>query len=195
MRICLLGWGVNMLLGLSRRQSMVMVITIGLYLRALAFVGTNDVYNYRSLILGVLFITAAIVDLMTYRLPDIFTVGGALLALILPGGNIIDSIKGGLAGLSIITCIAIASRGGIGGGDIKLSLALGIFLGWPSILLALVLSFWSGGCIGLILILTKIKTRTDPIPFGPFLVMGTLATQLWGQELIRWYLTAVWGLY
>jgi len=46
--------------------------------------------------------------------------------------------------------------------------------------------------MGLILILARVKKRTDPIPFGPFLALGTLVARLWGQELVKWYLTVMW---
>jgi len=35
----------------------------------------------------------------------------------------------------------------------------------------------------------KIKTRKDPIPFGPFIVLGFFITVLWGRDIINWYFT------
>lgn len=169
-----------------------LVSATGLYFSAVLLTVHNKVSIWRHLILGFIFILSATVDIATYTLPDSLTLGGALLGLLLPGSKFISSIKGGFVGLGIMAFIAGISRGGMGGGDVKLALAMGTFLGWPLVLPALVLSFCLGGSIGIILLLTKIKRRTDPIPFAPCLAVGTLVTSLWGQELVQWYLTTIW---
>jgi len=37
-------------------------------------------------------------------------------------------------------------------------------------------------------ILLKIKERKEAIPFGPFLSLATIATLLWGSDILNWYL-------
>ncbi len=173
-------------------QLVAVVLCLGLYHLALDLTGSDNACLCRALILGFVFIAAAFIDMATYTLPNLLTLGGAVLGLLLPGGDFIDSAKGGLAAATIMGSIAAISRGGIGGGDIKLALAMGTFLGWPLVVPALGLSFCFGGSMGLILILARVKKRTDPIPFGPFLALGTLVARLWGQELVKWYLTVMW---
>jgi leader peptidase (prepilin peptidase)/N-methyltransferase len=76
----------------------------------------------------------------------------------------------------------------MGGGDIKLMGAMGAFLGLRAAVLALLISFILGGIIGLLLIVFKIKSRKDYIPFGPFLALGTIIAMLFYDEIIIWYL-------
>ncbi|HHV56657.1 MAG TPA: prepilin peptidase [Firmicutes bacterium] len=146
----------------------------------------------RTLALGSLFIAASLIDLDTLVLPDAFTLGGAALALLLPPGPRPAYLLGALAGCALLLFIAWASRGGMGGGDVKLGLALGAFLGWPNVLPALFLAFFLGAAAGIGLILAKKKRRSDAVPFGPFLVAGGLGAALWGTELLELYFRYGW---
>ena len=65
---------------------------------------------------------------------------------------------------------------------------IGAFLGWKYIIISLFLGFFLGALIGIILIVTKIKKREDVIPFGPFIILGSFITLLWGGQIISWYL-------
>ena len=85
--------------------------------------------------------------------------------------------------------IILISKGKwMGLGDVKLAFLMGLFLGFPKILLGLILAFWSGAIIGIITIILKKKKLSAEIPFAPFLVFGTLVSFFWGQEVINWYL-------
>jgi len=101
---------------------------------------------------------------------------------------------GGLAvGAVFFILIFILSKGGMGGGDIKLIGVLGFILGMPLIFLNMFLSFVLGGIISIFLLIFKIKKRKDPIAFGPFLIIGFLISLFWGYEIIYWYLYKVLG--
>lgn len=65
----------------------------------------------------------------------------------------------------IFLIILIVSKGGMGGGDVKLIGALGFILGVPKVFLNIFLSFLIGGIISIFLLVFKIKGRKDPIPF------------------------------
>ncbi len=65
---------------------------------------------------------------------------------------------------------------GMGGGDIKMSFVLGLFLGFPLIVVALYLAFLIGAIIAVFLIILKKKKFGSSIPFGPLLIIGTLFT-------------------
>ena len=85
--------------------------------------------------------------------------------------------------------IVLASRGKwMGVGDIKLAFLMGLILGWPNILVALFFAFFSGATIGVGLVLAQRKSFKSEVPFGPFLVAGTLVAMFYGQALINWYL-------
>lgn len=83
--------------------------------------------------------------------------------------------------------VAIISKGGMGGGDIKLMAAAGIFLGWKGILLALVSGSLVGAIVSIILMIAGKKSRKDMIPFGPFLCMGILFAALFAPQVLDWY--------
>ena len=81
---------------------------------------------------------------------------------------------------------------GIGGGDIKLMAAAGLFAGWKLILLSLFLGSLFGLFYAIVLWLFKQKiSRKTAIPFGPFLSLGILTSILAGNQLILWYLSLV----
>ncbi len=85
----------------------------------------------------------------------------------------------------------------MGFGDCKLAILLGLVLGFPKILLGLFLSFLFGAIIGVWLILLNpspghLKTELkNQIPFAPFLVIGTFAAMIWGQNIINWYVRLI----
>jgi len=95
---------------------------------------------------------------------------------------------GGLAGGVLLLLLAIISRGGMGGGDVKFAAALGFWLGWPYTLLALFAGFLIGGVVSSLLLLLRIKKRKDYIPFGPFIAIGAFITWFYGQVAVIWYL-------
>ncbi|MBU2539796.1 prepilin peptidase [Patescibacteria group bacterium] len=76
----------------------------------------------------------------------------------------------------------------IGFGDVKLAILMGFFLGFNNVLVALFLAFLFGGIIGIGLIIFGKKTAKSEVPFGPFLVFGTLLALFFGENLINWYL-------
>ncbi|RXT14715.1 A24 family peptidase [Ammoniphilus sp. CFH 90114] len=104
-----------------------------------------------------------------------------------------DYLLGILAGGGLLLLIALVSRGGMGGGDIKLMAVVGMAIGWKLTLLSFFIASLIGGIVGFILLVTKKVKRKDPIPFGPFLALGTLIAYFWGVELIQAYLFFILG--
>jgi len=102
--------------------------------------------------------------------------------------SLLDMLMGLLAGGGLLLVIAIASRGGMGGGDIKFAAALGLWLGWKFTLLTLFIAFLLGGVGGVIVLALKLKGRKDYIPFGPFIAAGAFVSLLYGIDLIKWYI-------
>src|SRR3989344_2510798 len=86
--------------------------------------------------------------------------------------------------------IFLVSRGTwMGFGDVKLALFMGLFLGWPNVLVALFVAFTLGAAVGVALILLKKKGLRSQVPFGPFLIGGTFAALFFGEAIAHWYLT------
>jgi leader peptidase (prepilin peptidase) / N-methyltransferase len=100
----------------------------------------------------------------------------------------LDSLIGIVVGGGIFFVIIVASRGGMGGGDMKLGAMLGAFLGWRLGLLAVLLGVLTGGGVAVCLLLLGRKGRKEAIPFGPFLALGGAIALLWGDKILGWYL-------
>jgi prepilin signal peptidase PulO-like enzyme (type II secretory pathway) len=75
----------------------------------------------------------------------------------------------------------------MGLGDVKLAALIGLVVGFPSILLALFLSFVVGGAVGAAGLLARRIGTKDALPFAPFLAMGGMVALLYGEEILRWY--------
>jgi len=102
------------------------------------------------------------------------------------------SILSALGTSIFFLAIFLISRGKwLGFGDVKLAFFMGLFLGFPDILVALFLAFLIGAMIGLGLIIFKKKGLKSEIPFGPFLITGTLIALFWGNQIINWYLNLI----
>jgi leader peptidase (prepilin peptidase)/N-methyltransferase len=98
------------------------------------------------------------------------------------------SLIGTASGFGLYYAVAVLSRGGMGGGDIKLMTMVGALTGWKSVLLTTFLGSLAGSVLGLVLMLFKGKGRKTKIPFGPFLALGAVLTLLFGQEIFEWYI-------
>ncbi len=121
-------------------------------------------------------------------MPAIIAIIG--LTIILKPTEIIQSISGGLIGGFFILLLALLWPGGMGGGDIKLSAFIGFFIGFL-IIEVLFLAFFIGALTGILMILTKKKSRKDLIPFGPFLSIAAFITLFWGQKIAQAYINLI----
>ena len=105
-----------------------------------------------------------------------------------PTLRIANALLGGAAGFVFMLIPYVASRGGMGAGDVWLAGFMGLVTGFPLVFIALLLGIVSGGLTAAALLITRVKKRRDAIPFGPFLAAATLVTILWGQHILDWYL-------
>jgi len=97
------------------------------------------------------------------------------------------SLGGAALGFTLFYAVAVLSRGGMGGGDIKFMAMSGAVTGWKGVLMTTFLGSLAGSAIGIFLVAARGKGRKAKIPFGPFLALGALLTLLFGQEIFRWY--------
>ena len=77
---------------------------------------------------------------------------------------------------------------GLGMGDVTLATFIGLAVGFPSAVVAVVLAVLLGGLVSTLLLVTRRVTLRTAIPYGPFLVVGGLVAIFWGQAIVRWYL-------
>ena len=102
--------------------------------------------------------------------------------------GIANAALGGAVGFVILFLIAIASRGGMGWGDVKLAALIGLATGFPLVFFSLIMGAILGGIVAVALMIAKKKTRRETIPFGPFLAVAAMITLLWGSNILNWYL-------
>jgi len=149
------------------------------------------------IILSSALIIIAFIDLNEQIVPDVISLPGIVIGFILsffvPYISFINSALGVFVGGGIILVIGLAGslifkKEAMGGGDVKLAAMIGAFLGWRYIIISLFLGFFLGALAGIFLIMAKIKSREDVVPFGPFIVLGSMITLLWGEKIITWYI-------
>lgn len=80
---------------------------------------------------------------------------------------------------------------GMGGGDFKLSIFIGLALGWPLALVAVFLGFLTGAIGSVMLILLGKKSFKQTVPFGPFLALGSLIALVYGDRILDLYLKSI----
>ncbi|HHX86763.1 MAG TPA: prepilin peptidase [Firmicutes bacterium] len=146
-----------------------------------------------------LLLAISLIDLEHQRIPNllvgvgmaagvIFRLWGMLVSgLRFPVGGWLDALWGLLASGGLMLIIFLASRGGMGGGDVKLAALLGFWLGFKGAVITMILGFVSGALLGVVLILLGLRRRRDLLPFAPFLNTGALITVFWGSALAEWY--------
>lgn len=166
-----------------------------LYIIIFHLYGTSVDFVFYSLIVSILIIISFI-DYHHQVIPDSLVVITLILSicykitifiLCKTPFNLLNSILGLLIGGGLFLIIALASRGGMGGGDIKLISVLGFILGFKKTLLNILLSFIIGAVFSLFLLLLKKKGKKDAIPFGPFINIAFIITLFFGDMIINWY--------
>lgn len=100
-----------------------------------------------------------------------------------------DSIIGATVAFLLLLIIAIVSKGGMGGGDIKLYTVIGFVLGLKPVLVAFFLANLIGTTYGLIGMTIGFFERKKPIPFGPFIAVGTLIVYFFDETILSWYIS------
>jgi len=145
-----------------------------------------------SLVYACLLTVIFVIDLENQLVLDKVIYPGMALALAFsffwPGLGVISSLEGGALGLVAMALPFVIYRRGMGMGDVKLGALVGLISGYPLVVIALLLSVITGGLVAATLLIFRIKKRTDPIPFAPFLATSAMVTLLWGQAICQWYL-------
>lgn len=154
------------------------------------------------LLVAILLFVIFLIDYRYLIIPDVpvFFLSGLVIfyriALVLSGiMQVNDLLWTIIATASVIVffwCLWFFTKGkGFGFGDIKLALPLGLLVGWPGITVWILSSFSLGAVIGIILLACRKAKFGQPIPFGPFLILGALISLIWGDRLIGWYVTLI----
>ncbi|GHF95290.1 prepilin peptidase [Deinococcus piscis] len=145
------------------------------------------------------------------RVPELLTLGGALLSLALGvnfGRDPLAMVSGALQGAGAAALIAglywwiqygfVQKQAGateaeedapfdpsaMGFGDVKLAGAIGAFLGVSGVLVSIGAAIFAGAILGVIQMAMKAENR---LKFGPYLAIGAVVAMLWGDSVVEWY--------
>jgi leader peptidase (prepilin peptidase)/N-methyltransferase len=150
-------------------------------------------------------VALAFIDLDHKRLPDVLTLPSypvALLLLLLPAAldgawdSYLRAVLAGVALLLLYGILWFVYPSGMGFGDVKLAGVLGIYLGWLSwglLVFGGFLGFLLGAVVGVALLVLGKATRKTGVPFGPFMLAGTVLAVLWGDSVVDWYTSLAFG--
>ncbi len=132
----------------------------------------------------VIFVT----DLKYRIIPDntlIFLVSLTLIYKILyfPEFLLSSFITGIVIFLFFLLLVIVTFGRGMGMGDVKYAFFMGFLLDYPKIAIAFYLSFLTGALLSLILVLNGRKSMKSTIAFGPFMVVATFISYIYGLQL------------
>lgn len=126
-----------------------------------------------------------VVDLKEEIIPDSMVLIGVIGVIGGIGGK---NMIAGLVAAGFFLLLWLITRGrGMGLGDVKLVFLLGLILGFPHMIIALYAAFLTGAAVGIILLVAGKKTLKSHLPFGPFLILGTLFAVLYGNQVVEWW--------
>ena len=191
---------------ISAQYPFVELITAGLFaLSAYAwnFDQTWMVASFITwLVILVGLVALAVYDAKTMILPDkiifklyLVAIAGLIIELLLgrPPADILQIAGSVFVSGGIFYILYQVSQGKwLGGGDVKLGLLIGLLL--PNALQAALMLFLAsilGTITSIFLSVNKKIERSSKIAFGPFLIIATIITVLYGPNIIDWYLNLI----
>jgi leader peptidase (prepilin peptidase)/N-methyltransferase len=138
-------------------------------------------------ILAILLLLTA-TDLEQRRLPhvllDPLIILAALFVPFNPGLGWRDALIGAVAAVAFLGLLGLIVRGGVARGDLLLIAPLGLVLGWPTIFSAMFIAGLLSAAFGLALLATRRAGLRSYIPFGPFLVTGSVISLIRDPALL-----------
>ena len=135
-------------------------------------------------VIGIALLACAATDLLAYRVPDAVTVPALALALVLSaaagGPELASALMAAAMAGGLLLLAAVLTRGGLGGGDVKLGALIGAALGLPMAAFALAAGIVIGGFVVIGLYAMRWLEKDQAFPFAPFLALAALAFLLAG---------------
>jgi leader peptidase (prepilin peptidase)/N-methyltransferase len=172
---------------ISWRYPLVEGLTAGLFLVLYWHFGlTLTLVKY--LFLAALLVAISFIDLEHFIIPNSLVLTGVIfgvgMGFFVGDVNLMAVLMGVAICSGFLLLVNLISRGGMGLGDVKLAVVTGLFLGWPLAAVGLLIGICIGGLLGIVLLVTGIKGRKDPVPFGPFIALGVMIALLWGSQIL-----------
>ena len=143
-------------------------------------------------------IVLGFIDFYHQILPDVITLPGLALALIYSFSrddlNLWQALIGAAAGAGFLLLVygayfLLRKKEGLGMGDVTMMLMIGAYLGWLQAFFTLILASFTGALVGVFFIFYKKKDLQYSLPFGTFLAPAAFFSLLWGEKIIRAYLS------
>lgn len=160
-----------------------LALAAGLAGGAIAWRATLPIYALavHLAILAILVLLTA-TDLEQRRLPHLLLDPLIVIAVAFvpfnPAVPWLDALIGGGAAVAFLGALGMVVRGGVARGDLLLIAPLGLLLGWPAIFIAMFLAGLLSAVVSVGLLVSRRAGLQSYIPFGPFLVAGTVITLL-----------------
>ena len=154
--------------------------------------GTYPPNLLRLVLLGTLLTAAAYIDALSHKIPNWIVLctaavfaGCTVLDFVLSGTDAVpmalNSVLAAAVFFVVFFLVRLASRGGVGYGDIKIITAAALVLGIYGTFSFLLVSHVLAAVAAIALLVSKKATRKDGLPFGPFFYLGYLVTILTGM--------------
>jgi len=143
-------------------------------------------------------IVLGFIDFYHQILPDVITLPGLAMALIYSffrdDLNLWQALIGAAAGAGFLLLVygayfLLRKKEGLGMGDVTMMLMIGAYLGWLQAFFTLILASFTGALVGVFFIFYKKKDLQYSLPFGTFLAPAAFLSLLWGEKIIRAYLS------
>lgn len=160
---------------------------------ALAYLASDELAPaLLSGLFATVFLVLTLTDLERRLIPNRIVYPAILLAAALawawPDRSVLQVFAGGLVGLLLAAVLFLAGRGALGMGDVKMIVLMGLVVGLPGVLVGFALGAIAAGIVVAPLVLLRVLSRRDYIPYGPFIALGGTVALLWTEEIVDWYL-------
>jgi leader peptidase (prepilin peptidase)/N-methyltransferase len=191
------------------RYLAVLLVTLALYVGVgLRFSQESWLLIVGYLLLAGTLVTVSAVDIDCFRLPDRIVLPSLAISIVLilvasvvegHAARWLYAVSGAAIYFGILLVFHLISPRGMGFGDVKLAAVMGLYLGWLAlgagtafvlVLWALLVAAVVASLIGAALLVVQGRSHRTPIPFGPYLALGTMLVVLLTPHLVNFTLGA-----
>jgi leader peptidase (prepilin peptidase)/N-methyltransferase len=160
-------------------------------------------FFFASCVFASAMIVLGFIDFFHMILPDVITLPGLVLAIVYSffrkDLNLTQALIGAVTGAGFLllvygTYYLVRKKEGLGMGDVTMMLLIGAYLGWKQAFFTLILASFVGALVGVFVILFRKKDFQFSLPFGTFLAPAAFFSLLWGEKILRAYLSLFKGL-
>ncbi len=160
-------------------------------------------FFFASCLFASAMIVLGFIDFFHMILPDVITLPGLVLAIVYSffreDLNLTQALIGAVTGAGFLllvygTYYLVRKKEGLGMGDVTMMLLIGAYLGWKQAFFTLILASFVGALVGVFVILFRKKDFQFSLPFGTFLAPAAFFSLLWGEKILRAYLSLFKGL-